>query len=433
MPASGPLSYNQLHRLFQDQHEALQGQPPNPHFTTAAFVVRGPVDVNAFRKAVRTLPRLYPLLDTILDVDGGCWHQPAEPRTVPVHVREACTPDQAARVLGALLVAPMPSRHDPLIRAAIVLSPQQAHLGVVVDHVVSDGWSLNVVLDELALAYRGLVADAPQPSSRSPAGDYREFARREREALDAAQPPAALQYWLRELGTSGPVPRTELPGFSGLTAIDYSAVGRVGGAIEDDLWAAVRTTATRLRLSAMNVVLAALHQAIRDLTGQHEVATTLSTANRTDVAVERSAGWFASKIVIRTSVGGNVQPDEQLRHVKRRVAGALDHGEVPWPKLIHALDPRAFGRQTVVPYIGFNARSSAFTALFPRFALEGCDVQTLPLDFGWHDASIGVSAEEGERRCRLQLTYKTDWYPAATVELLLATLLERLQGLTTSR
>jgi len=416
-------SWSQRHRLGQIGLEAAAGRH-NPHYTVLLLRLGAPLDGRALREAWLALQHRHPDLSCGFDRDAPAWHvgDPAAPAE-PVDV-ELADADAAVAALRAAIVEPFDLAHGPLLRlVAGHAADGPRWLALVVEHLVSDAWSLAVLGRELESLYRAAAEERTEPPAPGSL-PFREWVERQNAFLDGGEGRAAIEELAAQLEPVGPIPELPIAGFSGRTAIRPEAQGTIVRRIDDRLYGALAQTARAARLSRVNLVHAALHVALGELSGQEWVATTMTTANRELPEVEGTPGWLASKVVVAT----RADPGDFLPHFRRRMIAALELATVPWPRMIAELEPDALGRYVDRPYVTFNAVTRRMNDAFDDSAFAGVPAEEVGFPVGGRDAAIATFWNEDAAGITATVQYKEDWYAREDVERLLAETERALAG-----
>ncbi|AKJ10255.1 hypothetical protein ABB07_09575 [Streptomyces incarnatus] len=414
MRESLKASWNHRHRLGQTREDAERGVF-NPHHSNLPLTLHGPLDLDALDRAWHAMQRRHPVLLSAFDTDAGLWHVgAAEPQDVLRLPSGADAEADLAAVRGAV-EEPFDLEHGPVARLVVLpRSAQETYFALVTEHLVSDGWSLNVLIRDLAALY-GQEIGAPVPPLPPIQISFQEFVRRQNAEVASEGGRSALARLAARLDGIGAIPAMPVKGFSRATGIRYERNGEFVRRLPRQLCRDLAAAGRPLHLTGLNLMHAALHQALFRLSDRPAVATTLSTANRELPGLTHTAGWFASKTVLASEPGRYPAAPEYLRHFRERVLVTLDDSHLPWPALIDLMDPQAVGRQATVPYVTFNARPIAMRRSVGEIEIPGVRTSPLKVSVGWHDASIATFWDEDEDGVTVAVMHKTDWYAAADV------------------
>ncbi|MEV6875260.1 non-ribosomal peptide synthase/polyketide synthase [Amycolatopsis sp. NPDC051128] len=310
--------------------------------TGVGLTLSGRLDREALRTALDGLAARHEALRTTFrTVDGQGVQVVAETGTIPLTDVDAG--DDGAD-LDALLAAELDRPFDlsagPLTRATLIrLGPDEHVLLVCQHHIVTDGWSVGLLVDELAALYAGEEL-APLPIG------YRDYSRWHHDRLAGPLRERQLAYWRERLAGLEPLelptdrPRPPVRGTHG--AIRRYALP---DALARDLAALGQDTGTTLFTTLTAVVQLLLAR----YTGQDDIAVGTAVSGRDHDQLERLAGFFVNTLVLRSTVDPARPFDDFLGHVKETTLAAFAAGEVPFDQVVDDLRPaRDPGRTPLV-------------------------------------------------------------------------------------
>ncbi|WP_273941667.1 non-ribosomal peptide synthetase [Kutzneria chonburiensis] len=366
-----PLSYAQQRLWFLHQFE-----PDSTEYTTV-FAVRllGALDVSRLRTALTTLiARHESLRTTISDRPSLVVHPPYEAEFTDVE-------------------GPFDLVNGPLLRIRLTSASPRAHeLVLSMHHIITDGWSIGILVDELSALYNGL--ELP------PTGiQYADFAAWQRDQdLDGQ-----LTFWRSRLRD---VPALELPTDRPRPATQTHN----GAAIEFDL------PTVRLADCTLFMTLVAACQALlARWTGQDDIAVGTVTSGRDNAQLERVVGMFVNTVVLRSHVDGGRTFRDFAADVKHTVLEAFEHQDVPFERVVDEVQPsRDTSRsplfQAMVTLQNSGAKLPSFTGLTAAELAVPMTTASFDLTFEF--------AENGDQ-LRGLVNYNTDLFDAATIERLI--------------
>jgi nonribosomal peptide synthetase DhbF len=339
-PQRLPLSYAQERLWFLQQ---VHGENPAYHIPYAVRLT-GDLDVAALAAALGDVVRRHEALRTLLVEEDGTPYQrilpPAEAvPPLPVQHVPPGEREQLDTVLQAIAYAPFRLDADLPVRAAVVgLGPREHLFVLVLHHSAGDGWSLGPLSRDLSVAYRARRAGV-QPQWEQLPVQYADYALWQRSWLDGPDGAAAaqLQYWTAaldglpdELELPTDHPRPTHPSFR-------------GGAVDVDVDADVHrrlTALARVGGATFHMVLQAAIAALLTRMGAGtDIPIGTPIAGRTDDAVESLVGFFVNTLVLRTDTSGDPSFAELLRRVRDRDIAAYAHQDLPFERLVEALNP----------------------------------------------------------------------------------------------
>ncbi|WP_319196948.1 condensation domain-containing protein [Streptomyces sp. DK15] len=412
-----PVSWTQRHRLGQIRSESDAGVYRS-HHPSVALRIRGDLQTVALERAWIRLQERHPVLRCGFDLSHFTWRLDAPAAAAGIILADSEPDETAGSAVGRmerLVDAPFDFEQGPLARLILLRRQEEDLFALVLDHLVGDFWSLDLLMSDLTTLYAdelGLPTD-PLPPVSLP---YPDQVRQQNAYLDSAAGLRALDVLSESLKTVGPVPETRFEGFSGEIHAGYDRTGLVRATFGSGLTSAVFASARSYRMTPWTLIHAALHRALYALSDQQSIGTTLMTANRESTSVHQTVGFLASKVVVATWRDDQAGTAEFLRGFQRSVMNALDFTAIPWPRLIAHMEPSALGCHAKVPYISFNPQNSTMRRWLGGWRFTGCEAAPLDLAGSTPDAAVVISLTEVEADIEVSLYHRTDWYPAEAVE-----------------
>ncbi len=419
-PEPLPLSYAQQRLWFLDQLH-----PGNSFYNiNTAVRLRGPLAAPALERALAALVERHEALRTRFPARDGQPVQEILPHAevtmelVDLSGRAAeegpRDREAAARArLDAAARQPFVLAEGPLLRTVLVRLEAEDHLLLLcLHHIVSDGWSMGVLVRELSALYAAcrdgrtapLSALAPLPIQ------YADYGCWQREWLAAGALEAQLAYWRRELAGAPPVldlptdrPRPEVESFRGAHRSFAIPAGTV---------LRLRALARRHGTTLFTVLLAAWETLLYRYTGEDDLVVGVPVANRNRVEVEELIGFFVNTLVLRTDLGGDPPFGELVSRVREKMLGAQAHQDVPFDKLVAELQPdRDLGGAPL-----FRLLVESHRLPDQDLTLPGMEVDVLPRLGGTSIFDLVLSLEERGERIAADLEYNTDLFEPARIE-----------------
>ena len=430
VPRSGalPLSFGQERFWVLDQLD-----PGDPAYVVPATLrYRGPIDTRALERALGEIVRRHEILrTTYATVDGGpvqIIHDrvdvilPIEDlRGLPPAEREAIT----RRELAVEAARPFDLQAGPVLRARLLALQDDDHLLLLsMHHIVCDAWSSGVLRRELDALYDAFRAGRPSPLDELTI-QYADYAHWERRRFSGELADRQLAYWEDELGGA---PRAlDLPTDKPRPPVASHRGGRRTFALGAPLSAALTELARREGATLFMTLLSAFAALIHRYTGQEDVPIGAPIANRARPEVEGLIGFFLNTLVIRARPAAELSFRELVRRVRETCLGAYAHQDMPFERLVQALDPaRDLGRSPLFQ-IMFTliaapapAREAASTGLH---ASSG----GAPSPTSRFDLSLGMG-QQANGEIGGEIEYATDLFEPATIDRLVGHLQILLAG-----
>ncbi|RKG96683.1 non-ribosomal peptide synthetase, partial [Corallococcus sp. CA047B] len=420
-----PLSFAQQRLWFLDQL-----QPGNASYNVATTVrLEGALDVAALEHAVTELVRRHEALrTTIQSSDGLPFQRISPPGALAWDVIDVSGhPDreaEAQRLVDAWTRAPFDLARGPLLRTRVVRTGEHEHLlAMVMHHIVSDGWSMGVLVREVVALYAAHLAGRPSPL-RELAVQYVDFAAWQRGWLKDEVLDAQVAWWREQLDGA---PRViELPTDRPRTAAPLLRGARrsmtIAPALRDALWSLGRkegATPFMLLLAAWQVMLSRY-------SGQDDVSVGTPIAGRNRTELEGLIGFFVNTLVLRARLGGALTFRDLLKQVRETTLGAQSNQEVPFEKLVEALRPE---RDLSRPPL-FQVMFTFENPPPPEATLPG-GLRLSPVETGAHTAKFELSLSLADTAGGLltAIEYSPDLYDDATATRMLAHLQVLLEAI----
>ena len=392
-PGPAPLSHAQERLWFLDQ---LEPGDPSYHLGVA-YRLRGPLEVGALRRALVALEQRQDSLRTIFPAGDDGPSQVLEPATDRLLVVDlgglgarAAEPALGHRLRHRLSNTAFALDQGPLTRAVLLRRSVEDHeLMLVQHHIVSDGWSLALVLEQLGSLYGSALRGEARPTPpRRP--NYADYASWQRRRLDDGTLDPSREFWRRQLRDA---PRLDLP-------TDHPRDRRpargdsVPVRIDPTLGARLEGLAREHGASVYMMLLAAFGELLSRWAGQGEVVLGSPVANRPHDDLETLVGFFVNTVVLRTATPRDDDFAGRLTRVRDVALAAFAHSEVPFDVVVGDLSPqRSLGRNPLFQVsLGFQnthlaRRSVAAPSSQDRpgeagpegLRLEGLEVEALEL------------------------------------------------------
>ncbi|HEX7333474.1 MAG TPA: amino acid adenylation domain-containing protein [Pyrinomonadaceae bacterium] len=310
----------------------------------------------------------------------------------------------------------------PLLRTTLVQIADQEHVLLwTMHHIISDGWSMGVVIREVAAIYEAFVRGAASPLPELPI-QYADYAVWQRETLNSDVVERQLAYWRKQLG--GELPVLELP-----TDHVRPAVQTFRGAVEQvslsrELSDGLRTVSKRTGATLYMVLLAAFNVLLSRYTGQEEIIVGSPIAGRNRVETEGLIGFFVNTLVFRSEVRGEESFAEVVKRVREVVLEGHTHQDVPFEKLVEELKPKRDFSRSPLFQIAFMFQSAGEKEL----ASSGLSLSMLQSHAGASKFDVTLSLVDDGQELNGTLEYNTDLYDATTIERLAANFKTLLKG-----
>jgi natural product biosynthesis luciferase-like monooxygenase protein len=423
---SFPLSFAQQRLWFLDQLE-----PGNP-FYNIAFAVRlgGLLDSAAFERAFSEIIRRHEVLRTTFAaidgepvqiiaplVDFGCTfidlHDlPADKRMAEVYCLAA---EEAQRAFDL--------SRGPLLRARLLrLSLTEHVLLLTMHHIISDAWSMGVLVREVGALYEAYTQGAESPLTQLPI-QYADYAAWQREWLQGEVLERQLSYWRAQLNGAPPV--LELPADHPRPVVQTFRGASQSLRLGQQLSQGVRELSRREGVTPFMTLLAAFQVLLSRYSGQRDICVGTPIANRTRVETESLIGFFVNTLVLRTDVADNPTVSELLRRVREVTLNGYAHQDLPFEKLVEELEVERSLSHTPLFQVMFSLQNAVTT----DSRLAGLEMQLLEVESetARFDLALDLREQGGEFCGRAE--YSTELFARETIERLMSHYAELLSGM----
>ena len=373
------LSHAQLRQWFLWK---LDPQSSAYHIAQASWM-HGELDLAALRQAFGVLLERHGGLRTVFEESpDGLARQRIVPQlalelplidlsSLPAAQRQERALAEAER----LCLTPFDLTRGPLLRVAAVRLDSHQHLLVVVmHHIISDGRSMQILLEEFAGLYAALVQQRPTRLPPLPIA-YSDYAAWQRDWLEAGERQRLLDYWLPELA-GGQDLHLELPAdharAPGAETRWHAAWHRLE--LPASLVAGLEQRAREQGTSLFVALLAGFQALLHRYTAGTDIRVGVPVANRNQPEAEPLVGFFVNTLVMRGRLGPRMRLQELLAQLAERVRLGLAHQDLPYEQLVEALQPRRSldGSSLFQVMLNYQHEEAA--------GLAGLEIQKLELD-----------------------------------------------------
>jgi NRPS condensation-like uncharacterized protein len=335
---SFPLSFAQQRLWFIDQLE-----PGNIAYNMPTTVRYGAaLDVPALERAVGEIIRRHETLRTIFaSVDGQPVQVINPPAPVTLHVTDLQhLPDDeragsAARLEAEEGARPFDLQRGPLFRVRVARLAEEEYIVVLtLHHIISDGWSTGILLKELSTLYGAFSQGQPSPLAELPI-QYADYAQWQRGWLQGEVLETQLAYWKKQLQATEPL--IKLPTDKPRPPVLSYRGSKLRFTLTPELSNAIKSLGQREGTTLFMTMFAAFKALLYRYTGQADIVVGSPVAGRNQLETEELIGFFVNMLALRTKIEDNPRFSELLRQVRETTLDAYAHQEVPFDKLVDAL------------------------------------------------------------------------------------------------
>ncbi|MCA0402147.1 MAG: amino acid adenylation domain-containing protein, partial [Proteobacteria bacterium] len=407
------LSFAQRRLWFLDQLE-----PGNPFYSIpAALRLDGVLDRDALRRSLEAIVARHEVLRTRFEPRDG---EPVQivdaaraialPLTDLSHLREEDRLAEARRLARIEAEAPFNLATGPVIRAHLLRLSDEAHVLLFnMHHIISDGWSMGVLIREVAAFYSAFHLDR-KPDLAPLAIQYADFAAWQREWLSGERLRKQEDYWREKLADlpatplALPTDRPRPPAQSHRGAVHAFRVPK-------ELVAGLEALAARQGCTLFMVLASAYTALLARYSGQRDIAIGTAIANRRNADIESLIGFFVNTLVLRNAVDPQAPFLALLAAMRQSALDAYEHQDVPFEHLVDMLNPeRNLGYSPL-----FQASFALQNAPMGALELPGLTLGALSAEATSAKFDLAMMAFEREGALEIMLEYATDLFDSATI------------------
>jgi amino acid adenylation domain-containing protein len=414
-----PLSFAQQRLWFLDQ---LNPASTYYNIPLVALRLRGSLDIAIVQQCIDELMRRHETLRTTFPtVDGQPTQVIASPYTLPLVVKHLDDLPEEAREAEVHRIAheearrPFDLAHGPLLRVLLLCLDKEEHVLLLSQHhIVSDGWSFQVLLREFAALYSAFSSGEVSPLPDSSI-QYVDFALWQRQRLQHKDLQDQLTYWQRQLG--GDLPTLALP-----TTYPRPAVQTFRGAthyakMPPSMHALCKKVCQQESVTLFMLMMSVFQTLLYRYCGQEDFAVGTFVANREHQATEGLIGFMVNTLVLRADLSGNPTFRELLKRVRKVALEAFDNQEYPFDKLIEVLQPQRSVSHAPLFRVAFVYNE--FHAPFAHIELPDIAVEQLEIENEIARLDLTLSMWERSDHLYWGFEYNTDLFEEETITRLL--------------
>ncbi|WGV25115.1 non-ribosomal peptide synthetase [Halotia branconii] len=227
--------------------------------------------------------------------------------------------------------------HGALLRVTLLkLGSKSYKLVLIMHHIITDGWSMGLFIQELSNIYRALTLDSPLLLSQLPI-QYGDFTVWQRQWLTEEVQKQQLNYWKQQL--AGAPPLLELPTDKSRPAVQTFCGATQQFQIDRNLSEQIKKFSQQSGATLFHTLLAAFVVLMFRYSGQDDICVGSPIANRNRRELDTSIGFFVNTLVLRNRIEGNLSFVEFLSQVRQVATSAYTHQDVPFEQVVEALQP----------------------------------------------------------------------------------------------
>jgi amino acid adenylation domain-containing protein len=423
-----PLSFAQQRLWFFNQFE-----PGSPSYNLPrAVALQGKLNIDALAASLNEIIKRHEILRTSFTISDG---QPIQIISDYVNLQlplidlqnlpQKQRKEELYRLAHEEAQTGFELTQTPLLRAKLLqLETESFVILLTLHHIISDGWSTDILIKEVATIYSDLCAGRMSSLSQLPI-QYADFAMWQRQWLEGEELKNQLAYWQQKL--SGEIPILQLPTDRPRPAIQTYTGKTLSFVLPKSLSAGLKNLSKQEGVTLFMTLLAAFKTLLYRYTNQTDILVGSPIANRNRAEIENLIGFFVNTLVLRSNLSGNPTFRDLLQQVREVSLGAYAHQDLPFEKLVEVIQPERNLSHNPLFQVMFVLQNA------PMRQLELPGLKVEPLENNGTSAKFDLTLiiEDVEQGLIANFEYNTDLFDEETISQLAANFEVLLTGIVT--
>ncbi|SKA37897.1 Methyltransferase domain-containing protein [Chitinophaga eiseniae] len=408
-PLQIPLSFSQERLWFIDELEGSLA-----YHMPVALRLKGALNKAALTKALQALVNRHEVLRTVIrEKNGTAYQQVMDKNRWEMNVsqwdfRLTATTTLHEHILS-VINQPFNLSEDHMLRAHLMEGAHEEYILVVVmHHIASDGWSVSILVNELAAFYEAFSDDSPAALAELDL-QYADFAVWQRNWLTPDVLDARMGYWKQQLENVAPL---NLPTDRTRPAVQRRRGSLVSFKIDHILREQLKQLAQQEDATLFMTLLAAFKVLLHRYSGQEDICVGSPVAGRIQQEVEGLIGFFVNTLALRSDLGNNPTFTALLQQVKETTLAAYDHQEIPFEKIVDAVVTSRDLSRTPLFQVVFGLQNMPD---IPAVSLGSVSIQEEVIEHTTAQFDLSFSAIENRHGIDVDVEYCTDLFDRQTI------------------
>lgn len=400
-----PLSFAQQRMWFMDQFE-----PGSPLYNVAAaFRIHGNLNTEALERAFEALARRHSILNTAFVALDGQVFQKVEAMSLPFTVVDlnGISEDRLLETVRAEVLAPFNLNSGSLARVKLFRLSEQEHLLLLtLHHIISDGWSLKIILSELNELYTAELEERKPRLAHLPIS-YADFALWQRELFESGALKSQMDYWRKQLED---LPVLQLP-----TDRPRPAVQSYRGAVyrkpmRQDLASRLKRLSRQEGVTLFMTLLAGFQTLLARYSDQTDIVVGTPIAGRNRFEIEGLLGLFVNTLVLRTKLEDAISFRQLLKRARETALKGYANQDLPFEKLVEELQPERNLSHSTLFQVMFALQEQAEIG-----QLHGLKLERVHADPGLAKFDLTLEIEQSDETLVCYYEYNSDLFDSSTI------------------
>lgn len=416
-----PLSFGQQRLWFLDQLDP--GTPLYNNFT--AFVLKGKFEIEAFKKSIREIVTRHESLRTIFQEING---QPKQVILPEIELPITFVKTDKLEVEKLALEEarePFQLSKGPLFRIKVIqVDPLENVLFMTAHHIISDGWSVNVMVSELITCYSAFFENR-LPVLGPMEIQYADYAAWQRKWMSGDRLSDQINYWKTEL--DGIPPSLDLPYNHPRPSIQTSNGASRWFEFSEELTAKLNAFSKEEGLTVFMLLVGGVNVLLHKYTGEEDIVIGTPIANRNRLKTEGLIGFLLNVLVLRNTFTGNTTIKHLLKQVKETSLNAYAHQDLPFELLVEALQIQRDMSRSPIFQVILDFQDTQRQEL----RIPGLEFNRLQIDTGTTKYDLAISMEDHGNVLGGYFNYNIDLFDTSTIDRMISSFEMILKGIVT--
>ena len=432
-PGPHPLSFTQRRIWFLQQFDIESAAYNDP----TALHIKGPLNIPVLERTFNEILRRHQVLRMTFQASKGQPVQSLHPgetltiSVIPLEEWGGNDPGKTNMTKEELVRAfvnwyssrPFDLSGDMLIRPTILKREAEDFILVVnIHHIVLDGWSKGIMLQELMTLYEAFSEGKPSPLPELPV-QYTDYVYWHHEWVQGKLYENQLAYWKKNL--AGAPPLLEIP-----TDFPRPNLPSGGGSLEPFSFTrqklqALNDLARREEVTFFMLMMAAYNTLLYRYSSQEDILVGTPIAGRHRMELENLIGLFVNTLVIRTDLSGNPTFKTVLGRIRTTALQAYSNQDIPFEKLVEELNPQR--NLSITPL--FQVMFQLQNAPMPPAQLSGLTITPIQIDTGYSQVDLSLTLWEENDMMKGTFEYNTDLFNSSSIQRMIGHFQVLLEGI----
>lgn len=412
-----PASFAQEQELLVEQKKCEHSIFFKPYIRVHTFCFTGGLNLIALKHSINEVVQQHEILRTSFVMLEGKHIQVITPSlsiAIPVvdlrEISESKQKSEALQLVTQEIRQGFDRSLTPLLRLKLLRLEEDRYIGIfAIDHLICDGWSMDILLRQLMISYDRFSKNLPSSLIKISI-QYAEFAYCQRQWLQGKVLEKLVSYWKEQLRDSDPFPYLELPIAK---SVSFSKKSTYTGTKESfnisyNLLKPIRNLCFKQQITLFMLLSTILNILLHYYTGKEDISFITVVSNRYNIETERMIGWFANHLVMRTKLCNNPSFLELLQRFRKVALEAYAHQGIPYDKLINELGSKykvdEYFDMRSLPYFFFNLKpySEIKKVHFNELSLSSINLGKKPTS---GIPGIAIEAMEHKKNLQVNIIY----------------------------